>query len=101
MKLVVDYSLEGFGLSKAALACLGLNGTDFLFADWDAVRTDSRLLAFIEENGLEAAAGKRGRLAVVDIPNEATDWRVVPNPYRETVLYVLDGKIREIPHPDD
>lgn len=101
MKIVVDYSLEDFGLSKAALDCLGLTATDFLFADWDAIRTDPRLLAFIEEHGLEAAASKRGKLAVVDIPSEATDWLVVQSPYRETVLYVVDGKIREIPFPDE
>ena len=85
MKLVVNESYGGFGLGVAE------EFEDFVdkFADEMSGRTDEELVAFVENHSDEC-----GDLAVVEIPDGATDWEIEEYDGWESVIYVVDGKIK-------
>lgn len=59
-------------------------------------RKDIDLIRWVEENadgyGI-AESGLYSELAVVDIPNEATDYRIIEHDGKEYVIYVIGGKL--------
>lgn len=87
MKAVINRDYGGFALSDECLAFIGVEDK------YEVVRTDARLIAFIEQYGLSAASAHIARLGVVEIPDEATDWMVDEYDGLESLLYVLDGKL--------
>jgi len=87
MKIVVNHCFGGFGLSDEAVERLGLKSR---YDDID--RTDSRLVALVEEDA-EKASGDFAELGVVEISDEATDWTIDEYDGIETVIYVVDGKL--------
>ena len=66
MKLVINTCYGGFGLSKEAKEYCGYNG--IISFDFDEVRTNPKLIEFIQNEGWEAASGQYGHLTIVTIP---------------------------------
>jgi len=88
MKIVIngDWGRDwgrGFCLTKTAARILGVETYD----DSDAVRTNPLLIKMLEE-GEEINS-----LEVVEIPDNATDYRIAEYDGIERVIYVVDGKL--------
>lgn len=87
MKIVVNRCWGGFGLSDWAMEQLGIN------VYYDIDRTDSRLIELVE-NFPTKVDNRSSALEVVTIPDESTDWELNDYDGMESVIYVVDGKIR-------
>lgn len=77
MKLVINAVYGGFGINKK----------------WETAncKEDCRECAIEEGENVDDNFSK---LAVVEFPNEATDYELLEYDGIESLLYVLDGKIR-------
>ena len=89
MKLVVNKCYGGFGLSDWAMEQLGIN------VYYDIDRTDSRLVELVE-NFPKKVDNFYSNLIVISIPDMSTDWEIDEYDGLETVIYVIDGKIRRV-----
>lgn len=89
MKIVVNKCYGGFGLSDWAMEQLGIN------VYYDIDRTDSRLVELVE-NFPEKVDNFYSNLIVISIPDTSTDWEIDEYDGLETVIYVIDGKIRRV-----
>lgn len=87
MKVVVNDSWGGFGISNFALEKLGIK------TPFKVERTDERLISLIEEFGSEKISDDFADLQIVEIPDDATDWRIENYDGCETVWYVQNGKM--------
>ena len=85
MKILVNKDYGGFDLSDAVYEKIG--------NDWDGSRDDPKLIAAVEKIGLKKSGGYNAHLAIVKIPDEATDWDIDEYDGWESVIYVVDGKI--------
>lgn len=87
MKIVINDCFGGFGFSDEFSAacpdtvCLG--------------RTNEKLIAALEEFGLDKASSKYAELIIADIPDTATDYMILEYDGAETLYYVINGKINE------
>ena len=88
MKIVINKCFGGFEVSKEALKELGTN----YWGEDEDDRKDSRLVAMVEKDS-EKASGWCAKLAVVEIPDEATDYYLDEYDGFEEIIYVLDGKL--------
>ena len=86
MKLVINKCYGGFGLSKDALATLGVKYEN------DVERSDARLIKMVEANA-KAVGKSYSKLKVVKIPDSATDYYIDEYDGLESVIYVVDGKL--------
>lgn len=89
MKIIINCSYGGFQLSDEAVRLME--------GKWDSnypTRRDPNLIALIEEIGSKRVSN-HSNLRVVEIPDEATDWRLEEYDGWESVIYVLDGKMYE------
>ncbi len=86
MKIVVNRCFGGFSVSDEACEALGLDSI------YGADRYDERLIHMVEDNAYETS-GWAAKLAVVEIPDEATDHIIIDYDGCESVCYVVDGKI--------
>ena len=86
MKLVINPSYGGFDINQKwkAKNC-GENCKE-------DCRKCAKLISAIEDR--ENVNGNYSRLAVVDFPDEATYYEILDYDGSESLLYVLDGKIR-------
>lgn len=89
MKIVVNKCFGGFWLSKKD--CEYLGEMPFIYNSYNR-RTDERLVKCVESLGHDAS-DKYANIVIVDIPDNATDYRIEEYDGREKVLYVIDGKI--------
>ena len=88
MKLVINSCFGGFCLPDEFCELHGLDR-------WDAVLRDQpELVSYVEARGKVDTFG--GRLEVVEIPNEATDWELDQYDGLESVTYVIGGKLHHI-----
>lgn len=90
MKIVINRCFGGFSLSDSCAQALGCSR----YPDED-IRTDARLIAMVEQDSA-SASGSCARLAVVEIPDTATDWELTEYDGAEGIIAVVDGKIRHI-----
>jgi hypothetical protein len=81
MKMVINAGYGGFGLGVAE------QHEDWV-RDLEFDRFNAELVEFVETYPNEC-----GDLAIVTIPDEATDWEMNEYDGWESVIYVLDGKI--------
>ena len=81
MKMVINVDFGGFGLDVAE------QYEDWVH-DFKDDRTNAELVEFVETHPDEC-----GDLAVITIPDEATDWEMDEYDGCESVIYVLNGKI--------
>lgn len=86
MKLVINTCYGGFGINKKWEA---ENCKENCKED---CRECAKLIHAIEKE--ENVNNDFSRLAVTDFPNEATDYEILEYDGIESLLYVLDGKIR-------
>ena len=86
MLYAVNRAYGGFSLSEELAKELGVNE----YSSYEFVRTDPRTFASIR-------AGKEPDLAIIDIPDEATDWELNEYDGFETVTAVVDGKLYHVP----
>lgn len=91
MKIVINSCYGGFGVSEEAMKVLGLN--DASRFELERLRTDEKLIALIEERGSDFVSDDYAVLDVVEIPDDATDWRLKEYDGIESITYVVDGKI--------
>ena len=85
MKIVVNKCYGGFSLSKTGIKLLDLED------DFGVDRTNERLIELVEANA--PVSGRYANLAVVKIPDEATDWEINEYDGFESITYVLNGKL--------
>lgn len=89
MKYVINRCYGGFGISEEGMKKLGLRDR------WSVSRTDERLIKMVEEDS-RAVSGRYSKLAVVEIPEEATDWELTEYDGYEEIIAVVDGKLVHI-----
>lgn len=94
MKVVINVCFGGFSVSKEVYEAMGeeWDGYGYKFND---KRTDPKFISVIQELG-DRASGLFAELRVVEIPEEATDWRIDEYDGSESVWYILDGKMHEV-----
>ena len=82
MKIVVNgaFGGYGFGVDKELKTLINKYEND---------RTNPELVACVENN-----PNRCGDLEITEIPDNATDWDINEYDGLETVIYVVDGKIR-------
>ena len=88
MKLVINTAFGGFCLPDEFCELHGLER-------WDSVDRDQpELVSYVEARGQVHTCG--GKLEVVEIPEEATDWELDEYDGLESITYVVDGKLHYI-----
>lgn len=87
MKLVINRSYGAFNLPSGVAEELGYRNS------WsENLRGDLRLVKMVEENEERFYS-----LLVVEIPKEATDYKIVDYDGKESVIYVVNGKLHRAP----
>ena len=89
MNIVINKCYGGFSLSDTA--CKMLNCDPYDFSDPNT-RSDPELIGCVTLLG-KGAGGECSALAVVSIPDIATDWEIEEYDGYESIIYVVDGKI--------
>lgn len=79
----------GFSVSQEWCKAHGYN-----YCSDSKLRTDAKLIAAIE-NGEDVNSGCVG-LKVIEIPDNATDWELNKHYGRESIICVVNGKIRHL-----
>jgi len=90
MKIVINKCFGGFSVNDNIVKMLNLESRYDLEDD----RTNTKLIELIESG--ENVNGEFSDLAVVEIPDDATDYMINEYDGYENVLYVLDGKIKKV-----
>ena len=86
-KILVNTSFGGFGI-REDLFDEFMERTGGL----DDIREDKKLIAFVEQ-GFDIG-DSFADIGLAEIPDNATDYVIEEYDGKETVLYVVDGKIR-------
>ena len=89
MKIVVnaDFGGFGYGVSKEYKGCVFAYEND---------RANPELVAFVENHPDDC-----GDLAIMTIPDNATDWDIQEYDGNENLIYVVNGKIHYCCEVDD
>ena len=89
MKIVVnaDFGGFGYGVSKEYEGCVFAYEND---------RANPELVAFVENHPEDC-----GDLAIMTIPDNATDWDIQDYDGNENLIYVVNGKIHYCCEVDD
>lgn len=88
MKLVINTTFGGFCLPDEFCELHGLERWE------DVLRDQPELVSYVEARGRVQTLG--GKLKVVEIPEEATDWELNEYDGLESITYVVDGKLHHI-----
>ena len=83
MKVVVNKSFGGFGLSEEAMRLYTERG-GASEEDYSMDRTDPILVALVEELG-EKVNGRYAQLAIIDLPEDALLWDIADYVGYETI----------------
>ena len=81
MKVVINRCFGGFSLPKQFCDKYGFSKYDYID------RADPRLVAFVEENEKLCKNFNCASLAVVEVPEEATDWQINEYDGSESIVY--------------
>ena len=96
MKIVINRCFGRFGLSPKAFVMLNELGYKYShnseFEGDYHMRANSDLIDIVEQLG-NNANGLCSRLKIIEIPDNATDWRIMNYDGDEEVIYVVDGII--------
>ena len=89
MKIAVNTCFGGFCLDDQIAKKYGLD-------KYEVSRTDPKLIELIE-SGIDVSPKssyrKHPSIALITIPDEATDYRIFDYDGLESIIYVLDGKM--------
>lgn len=88
MKIIINECFGGFSVNDNIVKMLNLESGYDLKDD----RTNAKLIELIE-SGVNVNS-EYSDLVVVDIPDDATDYVIEEYDGWESILYVLDGKIK-------
>ena len=91
MKIVVNKCYGGFGMTEDFYNTFYGGYVRVLAED----RANEELIANLEHYGVDKASKRHADLCIVDIPDNATDWKIVEYDGLEYIMYVVDGKIYE------
>ena len=104
MKVVLNGCYGGFEINERAYDAIKRNGEavgeayyifdNFHVRNVESLRYSPTLISIIED-GVDCNTSC-SNLYVVDIPDEATDYRINDYDGVESVIYVLDGKLHTI-----
>ena len=89
MRLVINVCYGGFCLSEGMAYNLGIED---VYDSSLMVRRNPHLIEAVLEDATYAG-GRYAELRVVEIPDDATDFRIEEYDGYENVIYVKDGKI--------
>lgn len=89
-KIVINQCFGGFGIKEEFLPRIGYD------CAFDVPRDDPGLVRLLEIYGSEAVSDSLARLAIVEIPDEATDYRITDYDGIESILAVVNGKIVDL-----
>lgn len=92
MKIVINKCYGGFGLSEKAMNALGFAHMWEARQFFEEHRNDERLVALVQYDA-KGMSGICADLDVVEIPDDATDWRVDEYDGMESVTYVRNGRL--------
>lgn len=87
MFIIINKCFGGFHLPEEFCSMHGLSR----YARIE--RTDPRLVEFIQSHGGKVV-GDVSKLVAVKIPDTATDWDLQEYDGMESIIYVVNGKIR-------
>ena len=87
-KIIINTCYGGFGISKKAEKRFGCKEQSY-----EEIRTNSAIIEAIETEGAKAISDRYAELAVVTIPDEATDYQILEEDGKETLICVINGKI--------
>lgn len=90
MKIVINKCFGGFSVNDNIVKTLNLESRYDLEDD----RTNAKLIELIE-SGVNVN-GEFSDLVVIEIPDDATDYIIEEYDGYESILYVLDGKIKRV-----
>lgn len=82
MKIVINAAFGGFGYGVSS------KYEDFVLK-YENDRTNPELVAFVENHPNDC-----GDLEIEAIPDNATDWDIQEYDGNESIIYVVNGKIR-------
>ena len=88
MKAVINDRFGGFSINSE-IAKQYFDGEFY-----EIERTNTTLINLIE-SGVNCN-GSCAELKVIDIPDEATDWKIIECDGSEYIIYVVDGKMHSI-----
>lgn len=91
MKIIINKDFGGFGINEDVYKACAI--PEDISYHSDTLRTNAALISFIETYGADSANTLCSDLAVVEIPDNATDYYIEEYDGKETLLYVVDGKI--------
>ena len=87
MLYVINAAYGGFCVPDEVTNALGCDRYTFYYAD--DIRTDETLIAWVREHRND----EDNELALVNIPENATDWELNEYDGFESIVAVVDGKI--------
>lgn len=88
MKVVINDCFGSFSINRE-IAKQHFDGK------WYEIERTNPTLIDLIESGINCS-GPHAELKVVEIPDEATDWRIIDYDGAEYILYVVDGKMHSI-----
>lgn len=94
MKYIINTTYGGFTIPTEVMDYLNLHSH---FETNEDIRTDPYFIDWIQNNRAKLALkGRTAELAVVEIPDNATDWRLEEYDGLESIIAVIDGKLVDI-----
>lgn len=85
MKVIVNRSYGGFGLSKQARSLLASRGYDVKGKSDDDLRVSPEVISVVEELGKRANGGSNTELCVIEVPLPQDQWEIMDNDGVESV----------------
>lgn len=87
MMYVINANWGGFEVPEELEEQIDLENYDLGLYDYDEIRKDERLIEWVKAHKGETD------LALVNIPDEATDWEMDEDDGWESIIAVINGKI--------
>lgn len=88
-KIVINYCYGGFELNKKACNILGVDR----YEQEKIARDNPVLVKMVEANETISDNIYSCKLAVVEIPDNTTDWMINEYDGAEEIIFVVDGKL--------
>jgi len=92
MRVAINSCYGGFDVSEKAKEMFDISTDDAFKYRCGDNRTDEKLLSAIEELGAEVNTDT-SYLEIVEVPDDATDYVVIEDDGKESIYYVVNGKI--------
>ena len=95
MKVVINCCYGGFSLSDEFIKTYPqFEEYNYCWYNDTDKRTDKDFISALESFGLEEASGSCASLDIIELPNDTTDWEIEEYDGSESIICVVDGKIK-------